>query len=139
MSGRDRSGEAGAGGWGEEMGDMGVAGIVPGGSAGERVTSRRVRLAASLVLLNTLDVLLTRGVLDRGGYEMNPLMRDLMVGLATPLALKVAVSALAGALLLACPARSRVAEPAANVVVGLYAVLVAWNAGLLAWLALNGT
>lgn len=120
---------------------MGVLGLDPAvltTGAGGRVTPRRVQLAVALMVLNVADVLLTRGVLARGGVELNPLMRNLMAGVAAPLALKVAVCAVAGVLLLCCPPRSRVAEPAAVVLVGVYVAIVAWNALLLLWVVVNG-
>src|SRR5690606_2789204 len=91
---------------------MGLAGLLPSPEGSTRVTPRRVRLALVLVALNVADVLLTRAVLDRGGVELNPLMRGLMAGLAAPLGLKFAVAALPGRLLLACPPRAQRAGPA---------------------------
>jgi len=117
---------------------MGLAGLLPGPEGSTRVTPRRVRLALVLVALNVADVLLTRAVLDRGGVELNPLMRGLMAGLAAPLGLKFAVAALAGLLLLACPPRSKLAEPAVLTLVGVYTAIVMWNASLLGWLAVTG-
>lgn len=110
------------------MGDVLVATV-----AESRITPRRVRFAAALVILNLADVVLTRLLLDRGAMEGNPLMKDLMAGFAAPLGVKFTVAALAGALLMCCPARSRIADPAAATVVGLYVAVVAWNASLLGW------
>lgn len=117
---------------------MGLVAIVRASSPGSRVTPRRLQLAAWLVVLNLADVLLTRAVLDRGGIEVNPLMRGLMAGLAGPLGVKLAVSGIAGALLLACPPRSKLAEPAVLTLVGLYVAIVIWNASLLLWVVATG-
>ncbi len=92
-----------------------------------RVPLRRVQLAMALLVLNIVDVLLTRAVLDRGGVEANPLMDGLMTGFAAPLGLKSAVAVVAGALLLACPVPSRRAEVAVSAVVGLYLAIALWN------------
>ena len=117
---------------------MALAGILPGPDGSTRVTPRRVQLALALVVLNASDVLLTRAVLDLHGVELNPVKRELMAGLAAPLGVKIAVSAIAGALLLACPPRSKIAEPAVITLVGVYTAIVIWNASLLLWLAVTG-
>ena len=110
---------------------MAVAPVLVDGSVlGARLTRRRLVLALSLMLLNAADVLATRALLARGGLEANPLMRSLMEGLAMPLALKVLVAATVGALLLCCPPRSKLAEPAVAAVVAGYAVVVCWNLAL---------
>lgn len=98
----------------------------------------RCYVALSLIVLNVCDVLLTKAVLHRGGVEANPLMQELMAGLAAPIGLKVAAAALAGLLLLLCPAESRLADRAAVAVAGLYFAVVVWNTALLGWLLVNG-
>lgn len=98
----------------------------------------RCYIALSLVLLNVCDVLLTKAVLHRGGVEANPLMQELMAGLAAPIGVKAAAAALAGLLLLMCPAESRLADRAAVGVAGLYFAVVVWNTALLGWLLVNG-
>lgn len=114
---------------------MQISGIVDAVRGDPRTSSRRLQLVLALLVLNLADVALTRAVIDRGGYEVNPLMRNLMEGFAAPVGLKLAVVALAGGLLLCCPANSRVADPAVRIVVGVYSALVLWNAALLVWLA----
>ena len=99
---------------------------------GSRLSTRRLLLALSLMVLNAADVLATRALLDRGGVEANPLMRGLMEGLAAPLGLKVAVAGLVGVLLLCCPPRTRWAEHAVTAVVAGYALVVTWNLVLVA-------
>lgn len=103
---------------------------VDGSALGARLTRRRLVLALSLMLLNAADVLSTRALLDRGGVEANPLMRSLMEGLALPMGLKVLVAGTVGALLLCCPPRSKIAEPAVAAVVAGYALVVGWNLAL---------
>ncbi len=94
-------------------------------------------LAAGIVVLNLLDVALTRAVLDAGGVEANPLMAGLMGGLAAPLGLKAVIAGSAGILLLACPEDARLGERAAIAVVGLYTAIVTWNAVVLTLLQLR--
>ena len=98
----------------------------------------RVYIALSLVVFNVVDVILTKAILERGGLEANPLMKDLMAGFAAPLGVKAAVASVAGLLLLMCPGDSRLADRAAVGVAGLYLVVVLWNASLLGWLLVNG-
>ena len=98
----------------------------------------RCYIALSLVLLNVCDVLLTKAVLHRGGVEANPLMQELMAGLAAPIGVKAVAAALAGLLLLMCPTESRLADRAAVGVAGLYFAVVVWNTALLGWLLLHG-
>lgn len=107
------------------------------GRSDRAVPTRRLWLAAAIVVLNIADVLLTRAVLANGGVEANPLMRDLMGGLAAPLGLKAVVAGTAGILLLACPPRARLGERAVAVVVAVYAVVVVWNSVVLGVLALR--
>ena len=99
----------------------------------------RVYIALSLVVFNVCDVILTKAILQRGGLEANPLMKDLMAGFAAPIGVKAAVAGLAGLLLLMCPADSRLADRSAVGVVGLYLVVVLWNSALLGWLLFNGS
>ncbi|MHB1138691.1 MAG: DUF5658 family protein [Microthrixaceae bacterium] len=103
-----------------------------------RVPVSRCYLALSLVLLNVVDVVLTKAVLERGGVEANPLMQDLMAGFAAPIGLKAAIAGVAGVLLLLCPAESRLATRAVATVAGLYLAIVVWNASLLGYLLVTG-
>ncbi|CAN5584273.1 hypothetical protein BH10ACT3_BH10ACT3_03970 [soil metagenome] len=101
---------------------------------GHEVPIMRLYVALSLVVFNICDVLLTKAVLHNGGVEGNPLMKELMAGYAAPLGVKAAVAALAGLLLMMCPANSRLADRAAVTVAGLYFAVVVWNSALLGWL-----
>jgi hypothetical protein len=121
---------------GADVGDV-ITAPVGRRLVGGRVPLDRVVLAVSLVALNLADVLLTRMVLDRGGVEANPLMRELMTGLAAPLGLKAVVAGTAAALLLACPLEARLGERAAAMVTGLYVAIVTWNAAVFGWLVLS--
>jgi len=103
-----------------------------------QVSVQRCYLAIALVVLNLLDVVLTKGVLDRGGVEANPIMADLMAGTAGPIGVKLAVSTTAGLLLMMCPPESRLADRAAVAVAGLYGAVVVWNSALLGWLLITG-
>ncbi len=104
-----------------------------------RVPLSRCYLALSLVVLNVIDVLLTKAVLDRGGIEGNPLMQDLMAGFAAPIGVKAAVAAVAGLLLMMCPIESKLATRAVAGVAGLYLAIVVWNASLLGYLLVTGS
>jgi len=95
------------------------------------VSTRRLWLAAGVVVLNIADVLSTKAVLHHGGVEANPLMAGLMSGLAAPLGLKMLVAGIAGLLLLFCPPEARLGERAVTAVVGLYSVIVVWNLAML--------
>lgn len=88
-------------------------------------------MAAALLGLNLLDVVVTKWILQRGGTEMNPVMRPIIRDPAAPLVVKLLVATLVGALLLASPRNSRFADRAMVVVVVAYAVVVAWNIGIL--------
>lgn len=95
------------------------------------LSRRRMWLAASIVVLNLADVMLTRAVIRNGGVEANPLMHGLMSGLAAPVGLKMMVAGVVGLLLLRCPADSRFGEVSVAAVVALYGVIVLWNTAVL--------
>ena len=97
----------------------------------ERVSLRRFYLAAALVVLNLLDVAFTKWILALGGTEGNPFMRDVIEHPTAPIVMKVGLCLAIGALLLACPPRSRFPEAAMFAVVIVYAVVVAWNSAIL--------
>jgi predicted Co/Zn/Cd cation transporter (cation efflux family) len=101
------------------------------------VPTRRLWLAAGVVLLNIADVLLTKAVLHHGGVEANPMMAGLMGGFAAPLGLKMVVAGVAGILLLLCPPDAKLGERAVTAVVALYSVIVVWNTVVLGLLALR--
>lgn len=105
---------------------------VAGPSARDRtIPFTRWVLAASLLSLNFIDVWVTRLILDRGGMEANPVMRPIIHDPAAPLFVKLAVASLVGVLLLASPRESKFPDRAMAVTVMIYAVVIAWNAGVL--------
>lgn len=105
--------------------------------AGERAPVRRRlvdgrwSLFAALVVLNLLDVVTTKLVLDRGGTERNPFVRPFAEGMWDITAMKVAVLAIVGSLLLRCRGSRRV-EVALAVTTGWYLAVVTWNLAVLA-------
>lgn len=102
---------------------------------GATVAPRRLWLAAGIVVLNLVDVVLTKAVLHHGGVEANPVMAGLMGGVAAPLGLKMLVAGSAGILLLLCPPEAKLGERAVVAVVGLYSAIVVWNMVILTLLA----
>lgn len=101
------------------------------------VPARRLWLAGAVVVLNLVDVLLTKAVLHHGGVEANPVMASLMDGFAAPLGLKMVIAGTAGILLLLCPPEAKLGERAVTAVVALYSAIVAWNVVILALQALR--
>ena len=88
-------------------------------------------MAAVLVSLNLVDVLLTRAILAAGGSESNPIMQPVIRNAYVPVLIKVGLAGLVGVLLLASPRRSKLADRAVLATVVLYALVIAWNGGLL--------
>lgn len=88
-------------------------------------------LAAALLVLNLVDVVLTKQVLAMGGAEMNPVMRPIMDDAASPFVVKSLIALFVGVLLLACPRTSKFPERAMAVVLVVYGVVAAWNLGVL--------
>ncbi len=95
-----------------------------------RIPFHRWFLAFALVLLNLLDVILTKVVLANGGHEANPLVRPIIDHSLTPLVLKCGVALLVGWLLMISPVERRLVDRATAAVVIIYAVVVGWNLGL---------
>ncbi len=92
---------------------------------------RRWYLAATLVLLNLLDVLSTKWIISLGGEESNPLMKPVIDHPTAPLVIKLGLCVLIGALVLASPRERRFSEYAMFVVVGAYTLVIAWNVSVL--------
>jgi len=95
------------------------------------LAQQRWVLFGLLVLLNLADVVTTGYVLALGGVETNPLVKPIVDNLWAVSALKAAVLALVGALLVRC-AGSRLAEVALVVATGWYLAVVSWNITVLA-------
>jgi len=92
---------------------------------------RRWYLAATLVVLNLLDVAFTKWILALGGEEGNPLMRPIIEHPAAPLVLKVGLCLAIGVLLLACPRKAPLADAAMIAAVVVYTVVIGWNLSVL--------
>lgn len=115
----------------DDMEPLAHEGDEPFDAADSSLPVSRWLMAAALLGLNLLDVLVTKWILQHGGTEMNPVMRPLIHDTAAPLVVKLLVATLVGVLLLASPRHSRFADRAMAVVVVAYAVVVAWNIGIL--------
>lgn len=88
-------------------------------------------MVAALISLNFLDVITTKVIISLGGQEANPIMRPLIDDPAAPFALKIGMCVAVGALLLRAPARSRFADRAVLLAVGVYTLVIGWNLGVL--------
>lgn len=88
---------------------------------------RRWILAASLVLLNVADVVMTKAILARGGAEANPLVATFIDHPASPLLVKGLLALGIGVLLVMSPIERRFVDWAVGGVVGVYSVVVCWN------------
>jgi hypothetical protein len=98
---------------------------------GRTVPIRRWYLAATLVLLNLLDVWSTKWIISLGGEESNPVMKPIIDHPTAPLMLKLGLCIMIGALVIAAPRERRFAEYAMFVVVGAYTLVIAWNVSVL--------
>jgi hypothetical protein len=88
-------------------------------------------LLAWLIGLNIADLVTTRAVLDRGGRESNPFMQGIIDSAMHTWLVKGACLVVVVALVLRSRLPQRVA-PALGAVNLWYAVVVAWNFGVLA-------
>jgi hypothetical protein len=101
----------------------------------ESVVARRWFLLVVLAVLNVLDLISTRLVLDAGGEEGNPLMAPIIHHPYAPVLVKGAGLALVALVLRSCPPRSAIVDRALCAVTALYLAIVTWN---LTNLAVNG-
>jgi hypothetical protein len=92
---------------------------------------RRWYLVSTLVILNLLDVLTTRWILDHGGTEQNPILRPVIEHPVAPLLIKLGLCLVIGSLVLAAPRRSRFADIGLVSIVAVYTCVIAWNAAVL--------
>jgi hypothetical protein len=92
---------------------------------------RRWYLVSTLVILNLLDVLTTRWILDHGGTEQNPILRPVIQNPVAPLLMKLGLCLVIGVLVLAAPRRSRFADAGLVAIVGVYTCVIAWNVAVL--------
>jgi len=112
------------------MSDTIVVGQGRGGMMGvEELTSLRFLAVVGLVVLNAVDLMLTRELLARGGVEANPVM-ILVIGGIWGVVIKIGVPFLAGLRHLTAPV-SRKPIFALCWVNVLYLGVVAWNFHLL--------
>jgi hypothetical protein len=88
---------------------------------------RRWLLLAMLAVLNALDLVTTRLVLEAGGTEGNPLMAPIIDHPVAPILVKTMAIVLVAGLLRACPPRSRVVDAGLLGVTLGYLVVVGWN------------
>lgn len=104
--------------------------VEPSAMAGT-IPLRRWLMAVTILFLNLFDVVVTKAILGRGGVEANPIMAPIMDHPAYPLILKTVVSLGVGALLLASPRESKLADRAVMIVIVAYVIVMGWNLGIL--------
>jgi Domain of unknown function (DUF5658) len=92
---------------------------------------RRWLMAVSMLLLNVMDVVVTKAIIRLGGIEANPIMAPIMDHPSYPLILKTIVALGVGGLLLASPVESKLADRAVFAVIVAYVVVMGWNFGIL--------
>ena len=90
-------------------------------------TTMRWSLLMGLAILNILDLVTTRAVLQAGGTEANPLMAQIIHDPIAPVLVKTAGLAVVALVLRACPPVSRLVDRALFTVTAMYGVIVAWN------------
>ena len=100
-------------------------------SAGPIVPLRRWLMAVSILVLNLADVVVTKAILRLGGTEANPIMAPIMEHPSYPVILKTVVALGVGALLLASPPQSKLADRSVFAVIVGYVVVMGWNFGIL--------
>lgn len=93
---------------------------------------RRWLMAVMLLVLNLTDVIMTKAILSYGGREANPLMAPIIDHPLYPVLLKTIIAVGVGALLLASPRESKMADRAVGFVLVGYTILIGWNIGILA-------
>lgn len=97
----------------------------------QAIPTQRWFMAVSLLVLNVIDVYLTKAIISLGGSEANPIMAPIMDHAALPILLKTVVSLGVGALLLASPVQSKFADRAVGLVLVGYVIVMGWNLGIL--------
>ena len=96
-----------------------------------QVPPHRWFLAITLVLLNVLDVGLTKWIIHLGGQEANPFLKPIIDDPAAPLLLKVLMATFIGVLLVMSPAHRRFVDRATALVCVIYTVVIGWNISVL--------
>lgn len=108
----------------------GPANEVPGMLVGP-IPLRRWLMAVMILVLNLVDVVVTKAILGYGGQEANPIMAPIIDHPAYPVILKTVVSIGVGALLLASPRQSKLADRSVMLVIVAYVIVMGWNFGIL--------
>ena len=88
-------------------------------------------MAVTMLVLNLVDVVVTKAILRLGGSEANPIMAPIMDHPTYPVLLKTVVALGVGALLLASPRDSKLADRSVMLVIAAYVAVMAWNFGIL--------
>lgn len=99
--------------------------------APKTIPLRRWLMAVTILFLNLFDVIVTKAILRYGGSEANPIMAPIMDHPAYPLILKTIVALGVGALLLASPRDSKLADRSVMIVIVAYVCVMGWNFGIL--------
>ena len=84
-------------------------------------------LGFALVLLNLVDVLMTKWIIANGGQEANPVMKPIIDDPLAPLVVKCGMALMIGWLLLISPRERRFVDRATLAVVIVYTVVIGWN------------
>lgn len=100
-------------------------------NASSTIPLRRWLMAVTILFLNLVDVIVTKAILRLGGSEANPIMAPIIEHPAYPLILKTVVSVGVGALLLASPRDSKLADRSVMLVIVAYVIVMGWNFGIL--------
>lgn len=93
----------------------------------DETIQRRWLLLGVLAVLNALDLVTTRMVLDAGGTESNPLMAPFIHHPVAPILIKTAGIAMVAGLLRCCPPKSRLVDTGLLGVTIGYMIVVGWN------------
>jgi hypothetical protein len=99
--------------------------------ASSTIPLHRWVMAAAILFLNLFDVIVTKAILRYGGAEANPIMAPIMDHPAYPIILKTIVAVGVGALLLASPRNSKLADRSVFLVIVAYVIVMGWNFGIL--------
>jgi len=95
------------------------------------VPPHRWFLAITLVLLNFLDVGLTKWIIHLGGQEANPFLKPIINDPAAPLLVKGLMATIIGVLLVMSPNHRRFVDRATGLVCVIYTVVIGWNISVL--------
>jgi hypothetical protein len=105
--------------------------IDPPAARDTSIPVRRWMMAVTILLLNLFDVIVTKAILRMGGNEANPIMAPIMDHPSYPILLKTGVALGVGALLIASPRDSKLADRSVFLVIVGYVIVMAWNFNVL--------